>query len=172
MCVLPPVLVSAISSASAVGFSGSRSCGPLPSVWGSVVSAVRPASVVAVGCASGLDCFARVSFPGASVFRASAFGRGRSSFARRSVALVSWVAAFSSPVFLSFPAVSCPAGLAPSAVPGRCFSGLGSGSWASLAFAVGSGVPCFVWLPVGVAVPAGWGFVSLGGGWWFSCQAS
>ncbi|HHP7231694.1 MAG TPA: hypothetical protein ACFCUY_12650 [Xenococcaceae cyanobacterium] len=43
-----------------------------------------------------------------------------------------------------------------------------SGSWASLAFALGLGVPCCVWLPAGVSVPASWGLVSVGGGWWVS----
>jgi len=52
----------------------------------------------------------------------------------------------------------------PSASPSRCFSGGGSGSWASAALAVGLGVPVLLWLPVGVQPPAAWGFVSLGGG--------
>ena len=129
MSHLPSILVSALSSASCVGFSGSRASGPLPSVWSSVVSAV-PASVsIVTGCASGLDCFARVAFPSAIVFQASSFGSGRSSFARRSVALVSHVCASGSGVFLSFPASACPSGLFPSSSSSACFCGSGSGSW-------------------------------------------
>jgi hypothetical protein len=97
------------------------------------------------------------------VFRVSGLGRG--AFAARSAAFVSALAA-SGGVLFSFPSAGCPSGLVPAASASRCFSGSGSGSWASLAFAVGLGVPAFVWLPAGVAPPAAWGFVSLGGGWW------
>lgn len=169
---LPSVLVSALSSASCVGFSGSRVSCPLPSVWSSVVSAVPASASVVVGCAGGLDCSARLSFPAARVLRASSFGSGRGSFVRRSVAVVGSVVSSGSGCFLSFPSVACPPGLVPSASSSRCFCGSGSGSWASLALAVGSGLPCFVWLPGGVSVPCGWGFVSLGSGWFFTCQFS
>ena len=167
MVVLPPHLVRVLASASVVGFSGSRSfvapAGLLPAVFSSVSSS---ASVV-VGCARGLDLAVRCAFPSAVVYSASAFGSGRSSFALRSVAVVGACASASSSVWVSFPASACPAGLLPSASSSACFCGLGSGSWASLALAVGRGVPCFVWLPAGVSAPASWGFLSLGGGWWF-----
>ena len=164
------LLVSALSSASSVGFSGSRSALPPSSVWSSVVSSVPAGVSVLVGCAGGLDSSARVSFPSARVFHRSAFGSGRASFARRSSAVVASVLASGSGVWVSFPACPCPVGLLPSASSSACFCGLGSGSWASLAFAVGLGLPCFLWLPAGVAAPAGWGFVSLGFGWFFTCQ--
>ncbi|MBD2060737.1 hypothetical protein NDI37_21835 [Funiculus sociatus GB2-A5] len=114
----------------------------------------------------------RSAFPSASVFSVASgsFGRGRSAFARRSVACVSAVRSGSG-VWVSFPASPCPSGLVPSASSSRCFSGSGSGSWASLAFALGSGVPCLVCLPSGVLPPAGWGLVSLGGSWWGSAPA-
>ena len=154
------------------GFSGSRGL-----VSGSA-SAVRLAlrflprsAVVSVGCASGIDALLRSSLPSSSlhVFYASSFGSGRSSFARRSAACVQHVASHSG-LWVSFPSSSCPAGLVPSACSRRCFCGLGSGSWASLALAVGLGIPCLVWLPSGVLPPA-WGFRSLhfttaGGSWW------
>jgi len=164
---LPPVVLLAFASARCVGFSGSRSAVLPVGLWSAVASAVPSVSVVAVGCARGLDASVRSSFPSALVFLASAFGRGRGSFAARSVSLVRFVSASASPLWVSFPASVCPVGLCPSSVPSRCFSGLGSGSWASLAFAVGLGCPCLVWLPASVVVPASWGFSSLGGGWWF-----
>jgi hypothetical protein len=64
--------------------------------------------------------------------------------------------------------------LVPSPSSSRCFSGLGSGSWATLALAVGLGVPCAVFLgsgsvPAGFSVPSVWCARSVGGGWWV-CQ--
>ena len=152
-----------ISSFGCVGFSGSRSLsGVSVPVLRSSCGLVGSGSVVGVGCARGVDQFVRSAFPSAVVFSASSFGVGRSSFARRSVALVQWVAASGSGCWVSFPSGACPAQLSPSAVASRCFSGSGSGSWASLAFAAGSGVPCFVFLG---SVPAPRWLVSVGCGW-------
>jgi hypothetical protein len=163
----PSSVPLAFASARCVGFSGSRSAVLPPGLWSAVASLVPASSVVAVGCARGLDASVRASFPASLVFVASAFGRGRGSFAARSVSLVRFVAASSSSLWVSFPSSACPVGLLPSSRSARCFAGFGSGSWASLAFAVGCGVRCLVWLPAGVSVPASWGFVSVGGGWWF-----
>lgn len=162
---LPSGVLSVLSRAGvgAVGFSGSRSVVPgvVPAVAARVASLGCP---VFVGCAAGVDAAFRAAFPSARVFSASSFGSGRGSFAARSVAVVRAVAVAGG-AWVSFPSGPCPAGLLPSASSSRAFCGSGSGSWASLAFAVGSGLPCLVF---GFAPPAAWGFVSLGGGWWFS----
>jgi hypothetical protein len=162
---LPSPLLSVLSRSSAVGFSGSRSILPPALVSCAVFASVPASSSVLVGCAPGLDRCARLAFPSALVFSVSSFGSGRGAFARRSVAFVSALSAASAPVLVSFPGSSCPPGLVPSPVSGSCFCGLGSGSWASLAFAVGLGVPCFVWLPPSVSFPFWWSAVPLGGGW-------
>ncbi len=156
--MVPASVSSVLSSASLVGFSGSRSS--VPAVAGSVASLVSCA--VVVGCARGVDSFFRGAFPLARVFSVSAFGSGRGAFAARSAAFVRALATGGG-VLVSFPSSPCPAGLLPSASSSRAFCGSGSGSWASLAFAVGSGVPCFVFAPFGV--PSGWGFAACGGGW-------
>lgn len=169
---LPPSLVSALSGASSVGFCGSRSVLPPLPVWLSVAASVPAGTLVSCGCVGGVCGVARGSFPGASVFRAASFGSGPGSFVRRSVALVRSVAASPAAVWVSFPGRACPAGVWPSRSSSACFCGGGSGSWASAAFAVASGLPVFVWLPVGLRPPSGWGFVSLGGGWFFSCVGS
>lgn len=156
--MVPSSVSSVLSSASLVGFSGSRSS--VPSVCGTVASLVS--CPVAVGCARGVDSFFRGAFPSARVFSVSSFGAGRGAFAARSAAFVRALSVGGG-VLVSFPSSACPAGLLPSVSASRAFCGSGSGSWASLAFAVGSGVPCFVFAPFGV--PAGWGFASLGGGW-------
>lgn len=165
-CALPSSVCSLLGSASVVGFSGSRSVCPPAGLVASVAGCVSPVASVSVGCAPASDLAFRVAFPSASVFFASSFGSGRGSFARRSVACVGSVAGVAGGLWVSFPAVACPAGLLPSASSSACFCGSGSGSWGSLAFAVGSGVRSLVWLPVGVFPPAGWGFVPLGLGWW------
>ena len=161
-------LMVSIADFSCVGFSGSRSLAGVSRAALSVAaSSVSPSASVLVGCAGGVDEFFRSQFPCARVFSASSFGIGRGAFARRSVAVVSAVASTGG-CWVSFPSSACPAGLVPSASSSRCFSGSGSGSWASLAFALGSGVPCFVCLPAGVPAPAGWGLSSVGGGWFVS----
>lgn len=157
--MLPAVLLSALASAPAVGFSGSRSFAP--AAVGLAVSVLPVGVPVLVGCAGGVDAHVRSLCPSASVFRVP--GAGRGAFAARSVAFVRAVAGAGG-VLLSFPSGPCPVGLLPSSVSSRAFCGSGSGSWASLALAVGLGVPCFVYAPAGV--PAGWGGAPLPGGWW------
>jgi hypothetical protein len=167
---LPSAVSELLSSAPAVGFSGSRSV--VPAACAEVVPAVS--SPVFVGCARGVDAAFRAAFPSARVFSAASFGSGRGSFAARSSALVRALH-LSGGVLVSFPSPgSFPSGLVPSPSSSRCFSGLGSGSWATLALAVGLGVPCAVFLgsgsvPAGFSVPSVWCARSVGGGWWV-CQ--
>ena len=164
-----PSWVGVLAGFSFFGFSGSRSS--VPRSAASVACFLRRFRPLAgvVGCAAGVDEFFSGSFPSLSVVRASSFGSGRSAFASRSVAVVRSVASAGG-IWVSFPCSPCPSGLVPSGSSSRCFAGFGSGSWASLAFACGLGVPCLVFLPSGVAFPVSWslfGFVSLGGGVWF-----
>ena len=163
------MLSSIFSRFSSFGFSGSRAGVPA-SVLSSVPALVPAGSAVVVGCARGVDEFFRGAFPSARVFRAADFGRGRGSFAARSVAVVRAVAAAGG-LWVSFPASPCPAGLLPAASSSRAFCGAGSGTWASLSFALGSGVPCLVFSSAGV--PAGWGLSPVPGcSGWFGCPAA
>ncbi|MGF1566855.1 MAG: hypothetical protein ACFCVD_02070 [Nodosilinea sp.] len=158
-------VVSHLSGVSCLGFSGSRRpCAVSLAALRGLAGLVAPGVAVVTGCAPGIDQAARLTFPAAQVFRAAAFGSGRGAFAARSVACVRAVAAAGG-LWVSFPAGPCPAGLVPSGRSSRCFCGTGSGTWASLAFAVGLGLPCLVFLPPGVLPPVGWGLQSLGGGW-------
>ena len=173
MCAL-----SFLSGFSAVGFSGSRELLPCSVAALRFVSRfVSPGASVFVGCARGADGLARSLFPSAVVFSVASgsWGRSRGSFAARSVACVRAVASASG-CWVSFPCSPCPAGLLPSCSSSRCFRGFGSGSWSSLAFAVGCDVPCLAFLPPGVSVPAGWPLVAVGGGWFSfrpsACQLS
>jgi len=162
---LPAPVVSALAAAPAVGFSGSRS---VVSPWVAPALAAVPWSVpVFVGCAGGVDAAVR-SARACRVFWARLFGCGRGSFAARSVAFVRALAG-SGGLLLSFPSGPCPAAVVPSPRSSVCFCGAGSGSWASLAFAVGSGVPVLVALPPGVAAPS-W-LAPLCPGWWVAAPA-
>lgn len=170
------MLQSICSQFSAFGFSGSRSSVPsgchaiAPEAQrGAIAPLVPDGSRVLVGCAQGVDAFFRSSFPNAEVFWASSYGSGRGSFAARSVAVVLALAA-SGGLWVSFPSSPCPVGLLPSHNQSKCFSGLGSGSWASLAFALGCGVPCLVFQG-NISIPAGWDLSGVPGCLgWFGCS--
>ena len=163
------VLPSVFSHFSAFGFSGSRS-GVSSAVLSSVVPLVPVGSEVFLGCARGVDEFFRSQFPTAVVFSASSFGVGRSAFAVRSVAVVRAVAAAGG-LWVAFPASPCPAGLLPSASSSRTFCGFRAGTWASLAFALGSGVPCLVFSLCGV--PAAWDLSPIPScSGWFGCSVA
>jgi hypothetical protein len=166
-----------------IGFSGSRS---LSSSWAPLVGRVVRGALAAgrgvgVGCAAGADLLVRRAAGGrACVWRVSsgAWGSGRGAFAARSVALVRAVAASGAGAgFAGFVSSPCPAGLLPSASSSACFSGLGSGSWASLALAAGLGLPVVVfWCGGGwgALLPLSWGVWSpvvagpFAGGWLLS----
>jgi hypothetical protein len=164
-------IVSTVAFSRAVGFSGSRSCSA--SQWRAVELAVSGlcGQPVSVGCAAGVDELVRRLVPSARVFRVSDCGfRGRGAFAARSVACVRSVAV-SGGLWVSFPSLAdfgCPVGLVPSSSSSRCFSGSGSGSWASLAFAVGCGVRCLVFLPS--VCPPAWLSAVPGCPGWFEFQ--
>ena len=154
------MILSTIASANCVGFSGSRNPnGAIPSgVILGAIAAVSPKASVMVGCARGVDAVVRQAFGSrCQVFSVSSgqWGSGRGAFAGRSIACVRAVAAVAG-LWVSFPCSHCPAGLLPSGSSSKCFSGSGSGSWASLAYALGSDVTCLVFLPDGVVAPAGW----------------
>lgn len=162
------MLSSIFSQFGCVGFSGSRQLPSSLSPLFSAVDFVPLGCQVLVGCARGVDSFFRGQFPGAQVFSVASgeFGPvGRAAFARRSIAFVQSLSSAGG-LLVSFPSGSCPVGLVPSASSSRCFSGSGSGSWASLALAVGSGVHCLVFLG-SLPCPAGWGLLPVSGspGW-------
>lgn len=141
-------LASFVGCFPCIAFSGSRAVSsPASASCRSFLSAVAGFSgAVGVGCASGVDAFVRSSFPSASVFRVSSFLVGgrvtRASFALRSSALVQWCSA-SGGLLIAFPLGECPDGV----VPSVSFRGYGSGTWGSVALAVGLGTAVLVVLP-------------------------
>jgi hypothetical protein len=144
-------LSSFICSFPSVSFSGSRFLGSSASVSCRAFLPVLGgfSGSVSVGCASGVDSLIRSAFPSASVFSVSSFlvgGRvSRASFALRSSALVHSCAS-SGGLLVAFPLGACPVGVRVSST----FGGCGSGSWGSVALAVGLGCSVLVVAPVGV----------------------
>ena len=153
---------------SLVGFSGSRSLcsSSAPLVGGLIASVLQSGRGVAVGCAPGLDSLVRSSCSSARVFRAASYSPAdlvaRSCLCVRSVA-----ASGAGAGWVSFPDCRCPSGLAPSSVDSFCFCGLGSGSWASAALAVGLEVPLVVFGVPSSSLPSSWGsWAALSSGAW------
>lgn len=153
---------SVLGSVVAVGFSGSRSPSAAAAAALAAVLPLVPGRVrVSVGCARGVDAAVCSFFAGSSsllVFSVASgrFGRGRSAFARRSSRCVLSVAAGSAGVLVALPSAPvCPADVRPS----RSFFGAGSGSWGSVAFALGRGRRVLLWLPSGCLPPV-WSGVS------------
>lgn len=175
-------LSSFVRSFPSVAFSGSRVGGSSASVSCRSFLPVLAgfSGAVAVGCASGVDFLVRSAFPSASVFRVGSFAVGgrvsRSSFALRSSALVQWCAS-SGGLLVAFPLGACPSGVRVSS----SFGGCGSGSWGSVALAVGLGASVLVVVPssvVGfpapVSVASRFRFVGVapcGGSLWLSVPA-
>jgi hypothetical protein len=167
--LVPSSVLSLVAGASALAFSGSRSV--VPPVLAPVLAVVSPRAFVAVGCAAGVDAAVRSSVVGCTVYSARSFSASSwvGRLVLRSAAVVSAVAPRVGSLVVVLPSSACPVGLVPSASSSACFRGLGSGSWATAAFAVGlsatlnSGASVLVFSPLGV--PSSWGFVALGSGW-------
>jgi len=146
-----------------VGFTGSRHlAGAQSAIVGKVAKAIVAAGQqVAVGCAAGADLAVRSAVPSAQVFSVAA-ASSRQAFALRSIQLVQAVAASTRPALIAFPTKPCALSLFPSAQSGKCFAGYGSGTWASVALAVGMGVPVFVvWCGASAPVLPAWGLWEL-----------
>jgi hypothetical protein len=156
------VLARLADCSGVVGFCGSRHGARSGRVQLLSALAACARARVLVGDARGVDATVHQFCPTAEVFTVE--GSGRGAFAERSIRFVRALVE-SGGFLVSFPGQPCPVQLSPSPLSVECFCGLGSGSWASLAFARGLGVSCFVWVPDSRWVP-GWGFSSLGGGWW------
>lgn len=135
-----------------VGFCGSRFLsGPDFTRVRSIARSVAASKVpVLAGCASGADLAARQG-AGRSCrmfsVRSGRYGAGRGAHVRRSVDFVRTLAREGAPILVGFPDRPCPSGLTPSGSPRKCFAGFGSGTWASLALAVGLDVPVVVFGP-------------------------
>ena len=143
---------SIISSFPAVGFSGSRLASSCPSSLPGQLAAALPVSVsVLVGCQQGVDAAVRAASYSPTVFSASTYGSGSWAYAARSAAMVRVLAAQGG-VLVALPYGLCPSGVRVS----RRFRGCGSGTWGSVALAIGLGVPVILRAPLPGAAVSAW----------------
>lgn len=147
-------------------FSGSRH---LPALQCSIakfalISAAASGkwSSIGVGCAPGLDASIRhhPSFKSHPhrVFRAKS--RLSRHLVERSVLMVEVLSGSASGgpgALLCMPGKPCPVGLVPSRNAVKCFSGFGSGTWASAALAAGRGCTVYVAGVAPALLPLSWG---------------
>jgi hypothetical protein len=154
-----------------VGFTGSRSLAPCHAPFVTRVAHIcAQHAPFIIGCALGLDSLMLAYALSHKIpyrqFKAADYGTGKSSFTLRSAAMVRLVAQTNTwPVyrgpcyFVGFPTSPCPPSLVPSSDSSACFAGFGSGTWSTLALAVGLQLPVFVF-PIGFTVdqlPTSWG---------------
>ena len=167
---------SLVAGFPAVSFSGSRSGSAAAGAFVSALAVASPSLPVRVGCAAGVDALVRSAFPAAGVFRA---GSHRGALAARSTRLVQASGAAGA-LLVAFPRFPEPPR---GCVVGRSFQGGGSGTWGSVALALGLGFPVLVWcshvvsgppplpgLSLYWSQPRGAGPASCGS-WWFSAGA-
>lgn len=155
-----------VADAEVLGFSGTRDKKQMPIEAMDLVCEYVYAKQIIVGCQRGVDEFFRDRFPDAKIFAVSSgdFGVGKSAFARRSTACVREVAAAGNlGLWISFPSSDFPLELSPS----RSWSSgkTSSGTWKSLALAVGLGVPSLVY--TGSLRSPDWGLVEVAPGWFY-----
>ena len=147
-----------------VAFSGSRSLvGNRYNLCYNIARMCADAGYsVITGCAKGADAAVRSAVPEATIFSASNFGSGKSSFARRSIEMIRSLPPES--ILVAFPDKSCPVKILPNASASKCFCGSGSGTWATIAYAAGLGhtiylygdVPTWgIWSPVSSGIFSG-----------------
>lgn len=146
---------------SIAGFTGPRDLAPRyrPLVVEVVRTTRESGRLIATGCAYGADQFVRTAAPGAIVYDVASgkWGHGRGRYAARSTALVRAVVRYGGPrsCFVGFVSSPCPDGITP-ARSWRSGSPP-SGSWSSLALAVGMGLPVsFFWCAPGPPVMPAW----------------
>ena len=127
-----------------MGFSGSRSPSEeAEKALKELLDLVPSGARISVGCARGIDAIARNYFQNSNleVFSVSSgeFGTGRAAFARRSSACVLSVS--ENGLIVAVPSSAAPVGVK----VGKSFNGRGSGTWGTIAFALGHGRKVLVW---------------------------
>jgi hypothetical protein len=133
-----------------VAFSGSRHAfgGAYSSCSAFLPLLANYSGVVGVGCASGIDAAVRSSFSAALIFKVQP-PLNRGAFAKRSQRMVNWLAAKNG-LLIAFPSTACPLQVQPSST----FAGYGSGTWGSIALALGLGAAVLLVLSKGTALNA------------------
>ena len=127
-----------------IGFTGARKLSERdrPLVQSVVMAVENAGQAISVGCQRGADEFVRAVAKEYTLFEASDYGQGKQAFATRSQAMVKAVATSNRPGLIGFVTKPSPVGIFPD---GRWRSGKqASGSWSTIAFAIGLGLPTIV----------------------------
>lgn len=124
---------SVINQFSAFAFSGSRNSLECVEAMSHIIPLIPQNSTIIVGDCKGVDAAARKAFPRANVFFAACFG---GILPRRSAAVVE-ACVEEKGLFCAFPSGRCPKGLVPNPKVHGCFKGFGTGTWSSIALAIG-----------------------------------
>lgn len=166
--MLPNNIQSAIDLADVIAITGSRFLPRASAQMEDCVEILRGfTGAIFIGDAQGVDgYFSRRlhQHPRLKKFIANR-DLGRSGFALRSIRMINTLKQCSvSPLVLSFPVADTPVGLKPSAKSSDCFCGLGSGTWATTAYAVGLGIDVLI------SREPNWESERVGKGWYFSSE--
>lgn len=165
--IIPGILILSVINKgvkmSQVAFTGSRAGFPVPSLVKAVVLSVAKAGhSLLVGCANGVDAMVRHHAPNAQVFNVAAPGCGSGRSFAAALAQRSQIMVNACSVLVGFCSVACPSSLSPASH----FSGQGSGTWSSVAYAVALGHQVFIFPAAGVSLP------SWSGGQWVKAAPS
>lgn len=148
-----------------IGFTGSRHY-KTNNIIPEVVKHISiQKQTVLVGDCRGLDTQIITLLDRCMVFKASYYGTGKSSFALRSIALVNYLHKLGG-LLLAFPLSKPHDALKPSADSKQCFAGYGSGTWATVAYAIGKGLTVLLYSEREQDVPKKWGFRQLEENWY------
>jgi len=163
------VPLSVAGGASRIAFTGSRapsgaSLSVCSQVAGLLWAHMPVGARVGVGCCSGIDQAVRHQVPGVVLFSVARPVVHRGAFVVRSIRLVRWLCRGAGAVLFAFPSHGCPSGV----VAGSSWAGCGSGTWGTVALALGSGARVVVFVPRG-AVGSSAGLAAFVGPLWGRC---
>ena len=163
-------LAASLKNYSAIAFTGSRNmiAGQSEKIDDILYNSTAE---VLVGCARGVDEYVRSNCPSAIIFKVQDYWSGnikKAAFAVRSQAMIKSLSSKNG-LLVAFPSSECPEGLKPSK---SAFSGYGSGTWATAAYAIALDISCILWLPDEIQPPQQWGLIAAGDGWWSSRSQS
>jgi hypothetical protein len=166
--MVPEIVSAILADAAAIGVTGSRSLddGHTRREIRNLFAELRTGCPVLVGDARGVDAIVREITPRALVFRA--VRRTPWDLAKRSAALVQELHRHPGAVLIALPRFACPRTLYPSDRMRECFCGLGAGTWATAALAVGCGIRVLVRMPARIIAPEHWPIQELEAQWYLA----
>jgi hypothetical protein len=124
-----------IENSKVIGFSGSRNPNSQQiEALNYIIQKVPKKAEICVGCANGVDNLVINNFPQAKVFKATDYQTHiKAALAARSTACVKAVPSSAQGLIVAIPSGACPKEVKPS----RSFAGHGSGTWGTIALAIG-----------------------------------